>query len=72
MNFNGSTINLTANVGLEKVIYADQNRNLEVKFDKIVLCSTCDGKREAVGSTSSKCYSCNGVGIKRDPLFHKE
>ena len=50
MNFNGSSINITAKIDLEKIVYPDQDRNIMLKFEKTVLCGTCNGEREAAGS----------------------
>ena len=41
-------------------------------FTRQVRCGSCHGTRESDSGSGSPCYSCKGVGIKKDPLFHKE
>ena len=41
-------------------------------MSRSVICSSCNGSREAVGSKSNVCYSCKGTGIKEDSLFKKK
>ena len=41
-------------------------------MSRSVICSSCNGSREAVGSKSNVCYSCKGTGIKEDSLFKKQ
>ena len=43
----------------------------EITVMREVICETCNGSRESIGSESNVCYSCDGTGIKEDPLFKK-
>ena len=44
----------------------------QIILEKDIICGICKGSKEAEGSISSRCYSCKGEGIKKDPLFKKE
>ena len=44
----------------------------QIEILREMLCSVCKGTKEQPGSKSNACYSCKGLGIKKDPLFHKE
>ena len=43
-----------------------------LNYKREVVCSACNGSKEAPGEKSFECYSCKGTGIKKDPLFKTE
>lgn len=44
----------------------------DIKVNREVICGSCQGSRESVGSKSNGCYSCGATGIKEDSLFKKK
>ena len=75
MNFDAKDVEVTIELGIENVLFpqgeADEIEH-SISYKKEVLCDSCNGTREAPSSESSKCYSCKGKGIRKDPLFGKE
>lgn len=71
MGLNGNDITITVKMDLENVLFEKDEIVKEIKYNKHVICEPCGGNREAEGKEGSKCYSCKGAGIKKDPLFKK-
>ena len=75
MDFDASDITVKLELSLEDVLFPTGGADAlsrEISYKQTVLCSACDGTREASGSKPSQCYSCKGRGIRKDPLFGKE
>lgn len=44
----------------------------QVVVNRNKACQRCEGTREEPGSKSLTCYSCQGSGVKKDPLFQTD
>jgi DnaJ-class molecular chaperone len=69
MGWNGKKIEVAISINLEDVIYAEKDSTYTIKYDQNIICTTCNGSREAADSAPMECYSCKGKGIKKDSLF---
>jgi len=69
--FDGANLQSEVNVTFQESVQQDLVKKA-VNFSRDILCGSCDGTREQPGSKSNICYSCQGKGVKKDPLFQKE
>mmetsp|Transcript_17750 Transcript_17750/g.27444 ORF Transcript_17750/g.27444 Transcript_17750/m.27444 type:complete len:85 (+) Transcript_17750:615-869(+) len=84
MKFNGQSISLPVSVTVKESIFGSESAaakvygaagfklEKEIAYSRQVKCPTCNGTRESTLERGPECYSCQGTGIKKDPLFHKE
>ena len=68
--FDGDDLHAEVEITFEQSIQ-EGGIQKEITLSRSVICSSCNGSREAVGSKSNVCYSCKGTGIKEDSLFKK-
>lgn len=69
--FDGADVFAELHLSLAETLQLDPLRK-SVAVVREMICSVCKGSKEQPGTSSSECYSCKGLGVKKDPLFHKE
>ena len=69
--FDGDDLTTEVDITFEQSIQ-EGGLEKEITVNRSVICSSCNGSRESVGSKSNTCYSCKGTGVKEDSLFKKQ
>ena len=69
VDFNGKDVSVGVRISFTEALHGT---NKKIAYKREVRCTSFNGTKEAPGSMRSKCFSCLGAGIKKDPLFHKE